>query len=78
MSTTTDALTYWANIQSGALVCSAHAGAYLASAIKTKPNRKTADTPLGEWERLHEDEVNHYQTTFGYACETCHFTHKAQ
>jgi len=64
--------THWMNVQSGMLLCSDHAGTYLASAIAAHPKRKSHDTPLGTWERLNTAEVEYLASEFGYLCETCH------
>jgi hypothetical protein len=70
MNTNTTHPTYWSN-DNGYTVCNEHAGNYLASAIKKKPNAIKHKTPLGTWELLDEETAFWMFEEFGKCCELC-------
>lgn len=66
---------YWCD-DNGAITCETHAGNYLSSGIKARPNAKTHRTPLGTFEMLHDDEVAELLTMMQgmkreHICEMC-------
>lgn len=49
---TTTEFTWWANENTGAITCSAHAGAELSSNIRAYPKRVEHITPFGTYQKM--------------------------
>lgn len=58
----------WAG-DDGTVLCTAHAGMYLSTAVQQRPAARSHRTPLGTWDRLTKAEIASDPEVF--VCETC-------